>query len=1258
MRIVIDLQGAQTKSRFRGIGRYSLSLAKAIVSNRGEHEVFIALNGLFPDTIEPIRAAFDGLLPQENIRVWYAPGPVRECEPGNNWRREAAERIREAFLANLQPDIVHITSLFEGYEDDAETSIASFDQKTPTIVTLYDLIPFQNPDQYLRPYPNYEQYYLRKVEHLKRASAWFAISAYSAKEGCEVLGLKGDRVFNISSASDLRFKHIEISLQTEEELRQRHGITRPFVLYAGGEDRRKNLHRLIRAYALLSSDLRKTHQLVLTGKIVEFEIQALKRTAKSAGLDKDELVFTGYVTDNDLVLFYNLCKLFVFPSWYEGFGLPALEAMSCDAPVIAANTSSLPEIMGRDDSMFDPFSEEIIAAKIGEVLTNDDFRSELIRHGADQAKKFSWDKSAKWAIEAYERLHSEHQMNCKKAQLLEPRLKLAYISPLPPERSGIADYSAELLPELARYYDIEVIVTQPDVSDPWIKACLPVRQVEWFIQHINRYDRLLYHIGNSPFHQHMFDLLYHFPGVVVLHDFFLSSVKAHLDLKGQVPGTWVPELYASHGYAAVWERFHVNDSMEVVFKYPCNFTVLQNAMGVIVHSAYSISLAQEWYGEELAKEWVVIPLLRSSAKRIEQITARQKLGLEPDDLIICSLGLLNPIKGNHRLLNAWLNSRLAQDPRCRLVFVGENEGGDYGRRMLNTIRQSGLGDRIRITGWSDADTFRYYLAAADIAVQLRTLSRGETSASILDCLNYSLPTIVNANGSIAELPKDAVWMLPDEFEDTELIEALETLWLDAERRHALGTRAREMIMTRHTPRACAEQYAQAIESFYSGAKTGRQALVEVLAGLGDAPDDATIKALASAIVQNMPFKRPAHQLLVDISGLVQRDLKTGIERVARSILEELLLNPPTSYRVEPVYATADRQGYRYARDFTLRLLKCPAGTLADDPIEAYPGDIFLGLELQSQVVPVQLSYLESFYHQDVKVYFVVYDLLPILMPHYFPQGTDEIHAKWLNAIAQFDGALCISMAVADDISGWMKTNGPKRLRPVKISWFYLGADVENSVPTLGLPEDAQQTLDQLAKCPSFLMVGTIEPRKGYLQTIDAFDCLWKQDLNVNLVIVGSEGWKSVPDEMRRTIPKIVKKLRNHPELGKRLFWLEGISDEYLEKVYAASTCLIASSEGEGFGLPLIEAAQHKLPIIARDILVFREVAGEHAFYFSGKEPDDLAKAILEWLELYRSGRHPKSDEMPWLTWKQSTQQLLEVILRDNWHTEWMPEKAG
>lgn len=134
--------------------------------------------------------------------------------------------------------------------------------------------------------------------------------------------------------------------------------------------------------------------------------------------------------------------------------------------------------------------------------------------------------------------------------------------------------------------------------------------------------------------------------------------------------------------------------------------------------------------------------------------------------------------------------------------------------MINIIETSGILNRIRITGWTDNDVFRCYLKVADVAVQFRTLSRGETSAAVLDCMNHALPTIVNANGSLADLPNDAVWMLGDEFEDVELIEALETLWQDESKRHQLGCRAREIIISQHDPDICARQYSEAIEGFF------------------------------------------------------------------------------------------------------------------------------------------------------------------------------------------------------------------------------------------------------------------------------------------------------------------------------------------------------------------------------------------------------------------------------------------------------------
>lgn len=1237
MRIVIDLQGAQAENQRRGIGRYSLSLAQAIARNHGKNEVFITLSGLFPDTIETVRAAFQGLLPQENIRVWHAPGPVGHLDRHNTVARQAAEYLREAFLASLDPSVILLTSLFEGLGDDAVTSIGCLSQTIPTAVILYDLIPLINRTPYLDN-PSVAEWYESKIGHLRRADLLLAISESSRQEGIQYLGFPEGQVVNISTAADAHFYKQPIDPERQAAVLRRYGFERSFVMYTGGIDHRKNIEGLIRAYAKLPASSRETHQLAIVCSIRSEDRTRLERLAKQHGLAPNELVLTGFVPEEDLVALYNLCKVFVFPSWHEGFGLPALEAMACGRAVIGANTSSLPEVIGCDEALFDPLDDDSIARKLEQVLTGEGFRQALERHGTEQAKNFSWDKSAKLAIRALEAriAYQKEQGSLPNRPVCRPRL--AYVSPLPAERSGISDYSAELLPELARHYDIEVIVAQESVATPWVKANCPIRTVEWFRTHAGAFDRVLYHFGNSAFHQHMFALLEEIPGVVVLHDFFLSGIVAHMEWHAGESRFWTQVLYAAHGYAALHRRFHAKDEAEAIWQYPCNQRVLEQAQGIIVHSENSRRLAQEWYGSEAGQDWALIPHLRvpDFSPERERQQAREALGLQLDDFLVCSFGLLGPSKLNHRLLDVWLRSPMAKDERCVLVFVGENTEGKYGENIVKAISASPGRSRIRITGWADSALFRRYLTAADVGVQLRTLSRGETSGTVLDCMNHGLATIVNANGSMADISDEGVWKLPDEFTDVQLAHALQSLWQDGGARQRLGEQAKEIIRTWHAPRVCADRYFEVIERFQHKAASSVRGLTRAVAQLAGVPSDPQkCLALAESIDRSIAPRLQQRQLLVDISELVQRDAKSGIQRVVRSILKEWLLNPPEGYRVEPVYASTDGLGYRYARQFTLRFLQCPENILDDEPVVFYAGDVFLGLDLQPEIVPAQREVYQAMRRQGVNVQFVVYDLLLLQLPHCFPEGGPRLLRHWLEVIAEADGAICISKAVADELVAWLQAHEVVRERKFSLNWFHLGADIDRSAPTAGLPKEAYNVLESLRGRPTFLMVGTVEPRKGYSQALAAFEQLWAQGVQANLTVVGKQGWM---------VEALVEKLRNHPEVGKRLFWLEGISDEYLEKIYAASTCLIAASEGEGFGLPLIEAAQHKLPIIARDIPVFREVAGEHAYYFKGLAAEGLAVAIDDWLKLYEEGRHPTSDSMPWLTWEESAEQLKRVLL--------------
>ena len=371
------------------------------------------------------------------------------------------------------------------------------------------------------------------------------------------------------------------------------------------------------------------------------------------------------------------------------------------------------------------------------------------------------------------------------------------------------------------------------------------------------------------------------------------------------------------------------------------------------------------------------------------------------------------------------------------------------------------------------------------------------------------------------------------------------------------------------------------------------------------------------------------EILVDLTHVYKGDLRTGIQRVVRSIygnLQAILDEKGYEGDVKGIYLTPEDNVWLYKYTDTAEIVV---------PKE---NDVFIGLDLNSDIVCAETSGLfNDWKHRGVRTVFVVYDILPIAHPEWWPHGVGLRHQEWLDTVlAVGSSVFCISKTVQAGVQEYYDTTykGVKD-KLITLDYFYLGADIHSSKPSFGIPNNAKKILHELNQRKTFLMVGTLEPRKGHLQVIRTFEELWKNGHNVNLVIVGKEGWM---------VEGVVKLLRDHAELNKRLFWLDGVSDEYLEKIYKASTCLIAASEGEGFGLPLIEAAQHKIPILARDLPVFVEVAGEHAYFLpSENSPSMWAEALIKWLELFSNGTYPRSDDLPWFTWKESSKNIVNKL---------------
>ena len=857
MKIVVDLQGAQNESRHRGIGRYALAFVRALIRNKGTHEIVVLLSDLFPESLAYAQDALAEQRAHCTIKVWSGIGPTDLRKLGNHWRKDVSELLREAYIAELQPDVLIISSLLDSPGDNTIVSVSKL-ASVYTVAMLYDLIPLLYKSEYLVD-PTTQDWYYERLWQFKKADFWFAISESSRNDGIAQLGLPPAQVQNISAALGEDIVAVELNTEQATALHQKFGITRPFLLYSGAFDPRKNIDRLVCAYAAQPAEIRQAHQLVLAGGLNAPQLVHVNQLIAAAGLDASQVIVTQRITDHELCALYGLCKAYILPTYCEGFGFTALEAMACGAPTIGSNYSSVPEVIGLPEALFDPFSVESIASKITQVLSDEAYRAMLAAHGRMQVQTFSWDHTARKALEALERLEQAGVLAATKAQ------------------STAATLVAEITTRIAAFE--------------------------------------------------------------------------------QTPKRPVVEL---------------------------------------------------------------------------QETAALVAGLLP-----------------------------RQDQRPRLF--------------------------------------------------------------------------------------------------------------------------------------------------------------------------------------------------VDITELHATDSKSGIQRVVRSVIQHLLTETDSAYQVELVYA-AKPVGYKTAAAFTRRMfgeghrpiltngdgsgvgsdtLLAGAALGQDTHIHPQLGDIFLGLDLHFNIDQDHEHFFTKARQAGAQVYFVVYDLLPLLLKDTFTPELVEKYGNWLRVVSEQHGAVCISQAVAAQLKAWVSQNQPTAARSLKIDWFHLGADIESSIPSKGMPDDGPQLLQKLATAPSFLMVGTLEPRKRHGQVLDAFEQLWAQNTPANLVIAGKRGWLT---------EALTARLSTHPQLGHQLFWVQSASDEYLEKIYAAARCLIAASEAEGFGLPLIEAARHGLPIIARDIPVFREVAQDHALYFAGDDGAALATAIQSWLVLAQQQKTPDSSQIQRQTWAQSTQQLLSKVI--------------
>ena len=273
----------------------------------------------------------------------------------------------------------------------------------PTVVTVHDVITLVMPEY--RQRAESRMYTSLVAATVRRANAIITVSEYSKRDIIRTLGLPEHRIHVIGNAVDESYRPITDS-RVVDAVRERYAIGPRYILYFGGFDVRKNVDRVLQAYASLPEPTRKAFQLVIAGRLhlLGHPLYPDPRPRiRQLGLD-DYVVVTGQIREQDKAPLYSAASLFLFPSLYEGFGMEVLEAMACGAAVITSNTSSLPEVAGTAASMVDPYNVEAIRDAISVLLEDHAVRDELRGRGLARASEFSWTRVAQQTLEVYKKL--------------------------------------------------------------------------------------------------------------------------------------------------------------------------------------------------------------------------------------------------------------------------------------------------------------------------------------------------------------------------------------------------------------------------------------------------------------------------------------------------------------------------------------------------------------------------------------------------------------------------------------------------------------------------------------------------------------------------------------------------------------------------------------------------------------------------------------------------------------------------------------
>lgn len=814
MKILVDGQTLGTEELKRGIGKVFLELLHEMLDGDVRHDWFVAIRD--KEHLEGIKPSLRRFIKPVILEPLSARGEQIE------WCRAFGRQLRDV-AASLQADVywnpnplmpnVHYPLGFE---------------RCPVVTTLHDLIPRVMPERF-RPQMGEALWrdYLERCRQMGGSNCWVV--------GVSEASCEDFRRLEPTAAARLRCVYHASNYSRFWPYQQGDRLSDPsYVLYVGGFDPRKNMDEALRAFAAFVASPDRAN--VRFKVVCAYDRESYDRyyaLARTLGVER-QLDLLGYVTDDELGFLFRGASVFFFPSLYEGFGLPVLDALACGVPVVASETSSIPEIAGEHVVYCDPMNVANMAHALRTAwdLRDPDHprRTAAVAH----AREFRWEKSARQYLDILcEAGAAGAAAAAARSRCTRRRPRVAYLSPWPPQKTGVASYSYHLMPELLARMDVTLFVETPEESLPM--AGLEIRNIDQYPALAGEFDSAIYHLGNGLTHIKIYEHAWRIPGVIVLHDFNIHPFFHHGFLGHPREALYEEALtqYGAEGREA-WAHYRLTGERPEVWQFPMCHPIARRSRATIVHS--------RWVGSRLEQVDNLVRIHHGAQPdevRREQADEREVLAQLAPDMDTYWIGVFGFINRHKRVdsVLAAAGVLVAKGFPVRVLIVGEVN--DDRVDLAEAARRAGIADFIHHVGYVTEKSLLQYLRAVDVVCNLRYPTMGESSGTLFHSLAAGKATVVSDCGSFSEIPDRCAWKVdPESLETEHLAALLEAMLKGRELRATLGANGRRLIQSRASLQDVAQSYFNTVlrcQQINTSSECDEEAVTDNLSSTGLVP---------------------------------------------------------------------------------------------------------------------------------------------------------------------------------------------------------------------------------------------------------------------------------------------------------------------------------------------------------------------------------------------------------------------------------------